>query len=85
MNEKEQLVKKTLNLSDEEWEGIGEEARNAILKLADPISLEDPGKEERGKLATGIKKVLDLHPEEYGQLPQYQRDKLLQKVNDILG
>jgi len=84
MNDKIELAKKSLNLSNEEWEGIGEVARTAILKLTDPINLEDPKKE--GKLspqAEGIKKILDMPAEEYNSLPSYQTDRILKIVNDL--
>lgn len=84
MSKTSELVEKTLGLDQFEWEQLTQEARDTILKLCE-LKLEDPKIEGKSKLAEGIRKVIDLPPEEYGQLPQYQIDKLLQKVNDILG
>lgn len=78
-----ELVEKTLGLDQHEYELLTDEARETILRLCE--LKEDPKEESKSKLAQGIQQVLDLHPEEYGQLPQYQRNKLLQKVNDLLG
>jgi len=85
MNDKIELAKKSLSLSNEEWEGIGEPAREAILRLIDPVKLEDPKQEGKKSLAEGIRKVLALDQREYNKLPDYATDKLLEKVNDILG
>lgn len=78
------LVKKSLDLSDQEWEDLGEQARAAILKLADPIQLEDTKiKEGRSQLAAGLRKVIDLDPREYDQIPDYAREKLLKKLDNL--
>jgi len=82
MSKTTELIEKTVGLDQYEWEQLTDEARETILRLCE---LKEEPQESKSKLAQGIQKVLDLHPEEYGQLPQYQRDKLLQKVNDILG
>lgn len=86
MNEKEQLVKKSLDLSDQEWEGLGEKVRESILKLAEPdkVNLQDSeDKESRHKLAEGVREILALHPDQFDSLPNYQRETILQKINDL--
>jgi len=84
MNEKEQLVKKSLDLTDQEWEDLGEKTRNLILGLAEPIKTENVSdKDSRSKLAQGIREVLSLHPDQYNALPSFQREILLKKINDL--
>ncbi len=83
MSKTTELIEKTVGLDQFEWEQLTQEARDVILKLCE--LKEDPKKDNKNALAQGIRKVVDLPPEEYGELPQYQRDKLLQKVNDLLG
>lgn len=87
--EKAKIARKALDLSDQEWEAIGEPAREAILRLVDSAK-SDPDdsknlelKEKRHQLAEGVKAVLALHDDQFNALPEWQRETLLRKINQF--
>jgi len=78
-----ELVENTLGLDQHQWEGLKQETRDMILRLCDPVNLEDPKKESKNLAAEGIRKVLNLAPQEYDKLEDWERERFLKKLDDI--
>lgn len=83
-----ELIDKTLSLSQDEWEELGEPTRKKILKLIDPGNIVGVNRKRAKVTMTekGKQVILDfirMPKEEIAELKPYIRERLMAKTTEL--